>query len=125
MFDIDDFKNINDSYGHKAGDMVLVLLAQLINDFVRQSDIVARIGGEEFVILLPKTTLNGAKSFSESLRNKIQKASFKIDSIELKITVSMGLTLFKNKETMNETLNRADIGLYQSKRAGKNRLTCS
>lgn len=125
IFDIDNFKKINDNHGHKSGDIVLIDVSKLIKKFSRKSDIVARFGGEEFVILLPHTTLDGAIKFSESLRKEIETKTILVDNLQLNITVSMGLTTFKESESLYETLHRADESLYEAKRKGKNQLRYS
>jgi len=89
LIDIDDFKTINDSYGHLAGDAVLTGLASIMKECIRKNDFAARYGGEEFVILFPKTNLKLAEEICERLRNKIEKEVFEIDNRTLKITVSI------------------------------------
>jgi diguanylate cyclase (GGDEF)-like protein len=123
MIDIDRFKNVNDTYGHQIGDYVLSSLSELMNQYKRASDVIARYGGEEFVILLPKTSREGAIIYSENLRKKIESSDIKIDNLTLNITVSMGLTLFKENESIYSAINRADEGLYLSKRNGRNQVT--
>jgi len=122
MFDIDDFKKINDTYGHQVGDKVLVELAKNLKNFSRRSDIIARVGGEEFLILLPNTSLANAKIHCDNLRKMIENLRIKDGKNEIKFTVSMGLTRFKNKDTLNSVLLRTDDSLYQVKRNGKNHL---
>lgn len=124
MFDIDDFKKINDTYGHHMGDEVLITLAKHLKQFNRKSDIIARIGGEEFLILLPNTAIEGAKIHCENLRKKIEDIEI-VDEEKnqtIKFTVSMGLTSFKDDDTLDSVLLRVDDGLYTVKRTGKNRL---
>jgi diguanylate cyclase (GGDEF)-like protein len=123
MIDIDRFKNVNDTYGHQIGDYVLSSLSELMNQYKRASDVIARYGGEEFVILLPKTSREGAIIYSENLRKKIESSDIKIDNLTLNITVSMGLTLFKENESIYSAINRADEGLYLSKRNRRNQVT--
>ncbi len=88
----------------------------------RESDVLARYGGEEFVVLLPNTSLEGARIYSENLRKEIEKQAIKIGELNLYITVSMGLTIFKKHDNIGTALDRADESLYISKRNGKNQL---
>ncbi|MFO7887795.1 MAG: cache domain-containing protein [Eubacteriales bacterium] len=118
MFDIDDFKNINDTYGHNKGDEVLVKISEISKDNVRSTDTISRYGGEEFLIVLPNTSLDTAYDISERIRKSISKIS--IDEIE-NITVSLGLTKYKSFEPISDFINRADKAMYKAKELGKNR----
>ncbi|MDQ7043331.1 MAG: GGDEF domain-containing protein [Sulfurimonas sp.] len=124
IIDIDNFKNINDKYGHSAGDYVLKQLASLLEDNTRDSDIVARFGGEEFVILLPYTNKVGAFKIAEELRISIANQDFKINNNDnyIKVTISLGIDSMDNYEDteISDVLNRADRALYQAKENGKN-----
>lgn len=120
IFDIDDFKRINDTYGHPIGDLVLSSLANIVVNNSRKSDIISRIGGEEFMILFPNTDLESAKEHSEFLRKKIETTTVSKDGLNLYITVSMGLTTIDYKDTLETAITRADNNLYQAKRSGKN-----
>jgi diguanylate cyclase (GGDEF)-like protein len=122
MFDIDDFKKINDTYGHHVGDKVLIDLALNLKKFSRRSDIIARVGGEEFLILLPNTSLENAKKHCENLRKMIENLKIKDGEHNISFTVSMGLTHFKDDDTLDSVLLRTDNSLYQVKRSGKNSL---
>lgn len=124
MLDIDHFKRINDQYGHCVGDEVLVDLASLLIKNTRQYDSIARVGGEEFIILLPNTTLDQAKVIAENLRLKISKHKFKInDKEKLTVTASFGATECDLvKDGWLKILQRADNGLYQAKAAGRNQV---
>lgn len=112
IIDIDFFKKINDIYGHIKADEILKRLADVLKSQARKSDIVARFGGEEFIILLPETSLEKAKRFSSRLRSKI-----KSDEILKKynVTVSGGLTEYKKKDTKSKFKKRADKALYKAK----------
>lgn len=122
MLDIDHFKRINDSYGHGQGDHVLIQVAEVLTRNTRQYDSVARIGGEEFIILLPDTSIAQAKLMAEKLRRKIAEHDYKVqvnDSIE--VTASFGVTERESeKDNWLKILERADNGLYQAKSAGRN-----
>ncbi len=119
FFDIDHFKHINDQYGHLAGDKVLKRLSHLLQKRLRKSDIAARWGGEEFVILLPDTALEAIYQMAESLRSLIAHESFEINT---RITCSFGATILKEDEGAEGLLKRADGLLYQAKEGGRNRV---
>ena len=120
IFDIDKFKHINDTYGHDVGDIVLKELATLISKKIRQQDIFARWGGEEFVLLLQTDDLVIAEKIVEKLRSDIEKAEF---STVKHITVSVGISDFKNfNQTFEEVFKNADNALYQAKTNGRNRV---
>jgi diguanylate cyclase len=114
IFDIDNFKRINDEHGHLYGDRILQEFAKLMSDSVRETDVLARYGGEEFVIVMPETDLAGASVICERLRDKIER--------ELTITVSGGLTASSPDENQQTLLAHADLALYQAKSAGRNRI---
>jgi diguanylate cyclase len=124
MVDIDHFKRINDTHGHAIGDVAIGHVARLLMRDRRVSDIVARYGGEELLLLLPHTPLDGALSLAERLRYLIEKTPFRTVSGEDSLTVSMGVALFKlNMRQPEELLEAADQALYRSKHAGRNRVT--
>ncbi|MBS4050755.1 MAG: diguanylate cyclase [Methylomonas sp.] len=121
VWDIDFFKNINDTYGHKSGDKALQVIAKLLSKHCREADFVARFGGEEFVMLLPETTLPSALKMADKLRENIEKSSFHANGDRLSITLSCGIAQY-NKGDDNESLFiRADGALYQAKQNGRNR----
>lgn len=119
LVDIDDFKLLNDRYGHAAGDRVLAAAAQLINLQIRESDYVARYGGEEFALLLPHTPLEGATALGEKIRTAMSEHEFPIEErdIVVRVTVSVGVALYST--TTDETFDAADRALYEAKAAGK------
>ena len=123
MLDIDNFKNINDTYGHAAGDEVLIHFSSICKEIARTLDIVARIGGEEFVIMLPETDRDGAYTFAERLREKVFNSSAYIEDKEIKYTVSIGISLCElDKDSdVNTILQRADKALYRAKESGRNK----
>lgn len=122
IVDLDYFKSINDQYGHPAGDAVLRLFATVTDSVSRQSDIVGRLGGEEFALLLPSTTAEEAVEFSQRLHEAINKAVLKYKDAMIKYTASIGLTSFDphSDDDLDTLLARADSALYQAKRNGRN-----
>jgi polar amino acid transport system substrate-binding protein len=118
FFDIDHFKNINDTYGHEFGDYVLQNLSKLIKESIRSSDYFGRWGGEEFLIILPDTSYENALKIAEKLRKKIAVHSFK----NVKITSSFGVTEFKRGESVDNIMARADEALYEAKESGRNQV---
>jgi len=117
IFDIDKFKLVNDTYGHQTGDLVLKELVNLINSRIRKTDLLARWGGEEFVLLLIDTHLHQAVVLIEELRKLIESCVFK----EVKhITVSFGVTQCLKEDSVNSIISRADNLMYQAKRSGRN-----
>jgi two-component system cell cycle response regulator len=126
--DIDHFKQINDTYGHDAGDKVLKEFADRIKKVVRGDDVACRTGGEEFVIVLPETSMPAACSIAERLRKTISESPFDLDlpSGPFQLTVSIGLSsLDAVAETPAQLLKRADIALYEAKRSGRNRVVAA
>ncbi len=121
LFDLDDFKKINDTYGHNIGDKVLKEVAKVVKGKLRKSDIFARWGGEEFVIILPHTDLSGAKVVAEKLRAAVE--GLNIPELRgKKVTASFGVTLLREGETLENGVFRADVALYKAKKLGKNRV---
>ncbi len=121
IWDIDDFKKVNDTYGHKAGDKVLITIATLLKDKIRETDFIARFGGEEFVMLLPETEVAQAQAVVEKLRVGIEECEFHHGEQRVGITVSGGMTQFKKGDTPEIAFERADQFLYKAKDSGKNR----
>ncbi|WP_456428307.1 sensor domain-containing diguanylate cyclase [Nitratifractor sp.] len=120
LFDIDFFKQINDRYGHQVGDEILKEIAGLLKSSTRKTDIVARWGGEEFLILCPQSDVSGALRFAESLRILVQNHVF---SRKIHMTISLGIAHFnRDKDTIEEVINRADINMYKAKRKGRNQV---
>lgn len=119
MADLDDFKKINDSYGHTAGDRGLVAFAGLILEQSRIEDLAARIGGEEFALLLPRTDADEAYSLAERIRSSLEGMDVLKDGS--KITVSQGISELREKENLDKLLSRADKAMYRAKQNGKNR----
>jgi len=119
--DIDFFKKINDNYGHKAGDRALVAIAQAISYHVRASDFLARVGGEEFVVLLPETDVEGARAAAEKIRSGVERLAFVHGGQRVPITLSGGVAEFAAGDTPDEVYSRADKSLYSAKQQGRNR----
>jgi len=119
IVDIDHFKLFNDKYGHLVGDEVLVMLAQYINDSLRNTDIFARWGGEEFVILFKSTKLEDAKLVSDKLRDGVSKLKHELAG---NITASFGLTQYKYGDTLTKMFKRCDDALYKAKANGRDRV---
>jgi diguanylate cyclase len=121
IWDIDLFKRVNDSFGHEAGDRLLRGVADLLDRNKRTEDFLARIGGEEFVLLLPMTPLEGASAVAEKLRSVIEAAAFRHHGEPVQVTVSAGLTEFRAGDTPTTVYERADRAMYQAKQQGRNR----
>jgi diguanylate cyclase (GGDEF)-like protein len=126
MIDLDHFKQVNDEFGHWAGDRVLRRAAKLIQEQCRAHDTVARYGGEEFTVILPETGREGALALAEKLRAAVEAQEFKIGPEKpLRLTISLGLVSLEgaeqNEHDVDAVINRADLALYQAKEAGRNR----
>jgi diguanylate cyclase (GGDEF)-like protein/PAS domain S-box-containing protein len=127
MLDIDHFKIINDTHGHKAGDVVLQQLGHILRDTLRTVDIIGRVGGEEFAILLPETDLKGATEIAERLREKVANSDVILETgLTLHFMISIGVATMKDKGVKLDTLlNLADMALYQAKKSGRNKVCVS
>ncbi len=117
LFDIDNFKGINDTHGHKVGDEILIAIAILVQNNVRESDVLARWGGEEFIIIFPETTMETANEKAETLRIKISDEIF---PASIKVTCSFGVTSYLKEDTSDTVFIRCDNALYAAKSKGKN-----
>lgn len=117
MFDIDFFKQVNDDYGHDVGDIVLQQLSTLVFNEVRSIDLFGRLGGEEFLIIMPKTNLSEAKESSERLRKVVESYVFENG---LKITISLGVANYRTNQKISSLMKMADLALYQAKESGRN-----
>lgn len=123
IFDIDHFKNINDSYGHLAGDAVLKQLAELVKANIRREDFLARYGGEEFAIILPEIDHPSAMVMAEKVRSLVEAEKFKFEKITIPVTISLGVTTHEG--SLGEALDfikEADQNLYEAKRSGRNKV---
>jgi diguanylate cyclase (GGDEF)-like protein len=124
MIDIDHFKDINDTYGHLAGDSVLRELAWILQKRLRPDDELGRYGGEEFCAILPETPLDGATRIAEELRTMVEQHSFVVEGERIKVTISIGAAELQKGMDLKGFYKSADELLYQAKRAGRNRV-CS
>lgn len=120
VVDIDLFKRVNDSYGHQAGDKVLAVIAKVLAKQVRDTDFVARFGGEEFILLMPETTLQAALQVADVLRESIAQCEFHFKGNPVPITASCGIAEFRQGDTIDPVFKRADLALYQAKQQGRN-----
>ncbi|MCC8419080.1 MAG: PleD family two-component system response regulator [Rickettsia endosymbiont of Glossina mortisans submortisans] len=124
MCDIDNFKHVNDTYGHQAGDKVLTIVSRILKNTLRVTDLIARFGGEEFTILLTDIDISKAIETAERVRAKIEYMNFHIENqIEpLKKTISIGVTEYKKEESIESFIERADKAMYEAKTTGKNKV---
>ncbi len=121
MFDIDKFKNINDTYGHDVGDVVICEIVNILNDNLRESDLMARFGGEEFCVLLEHISLEDTQSLFEKIRDKFEKNIITIGDLEIKYTVSVGIC-YGLEEDLEAMIKKSDDGLYYCKNNGRNQI---
>ncbi len=123
LFDIDHFKLVNDDYGHHCGDLVLMKIARLVNETMRARDIFSRLGGEEFVILLPDTDVDKAKAIAVRVNEKIGQYNFHHLGINRAITLSIGVANIKDTAAVfDDILHAADLAMYQAKQQGRNQM---
>jgi diguanylate cyclase (GGDEF)-like protein len=127
LFDLDDFKKINDTYGHLVGDAVLKDLVSRVIENIRTVDVFARYGGEEFALILPETDRNGAEVLTQRIRNAIMGHPFTYAQQSIYYTISMGVTIYQSTSAIKKDLliDQADAAMYAAKRAGKNRISLS
>jgi two-component system, cell cycle response regulator len=125
LLDVDHFKHINDRRGHASGDIVLTEVGSLLNKAVRTCDIVARWGGEEFVLVLPSTSLDGAEQVAERVREMLEQAKIKdANGDHIPVTASFGVASYMGAETLEQVVDRADRAMYLAKSGGRNRVVC-
>lgn len=120
MADLDHFKSINDTYGHQVGDQVLAAFGQVMQASIRQEDLAARFGGEEFIIMLPGTTLEDATILAERLRESLENLTF--PPLKTRVTASFGIAQYRPDDTFETLVKRTDEALYAAKAAGRNRV---
>ena len=131
LFDLDDFKAVNDKFGHQAGDKMLQKLTQVCSNWLRTADFIGRYGGEEFMVVCPNTDIDGAMALAERIRIAVEQTNFKFSGQKLKMTISIGVTeLFNHLENhvapinevqlMHDFIDAADTAMYEAKKAGKN-----
>ena len=124
IVDIDHFKHINDEFGHAAGDKVLKEVVDKLKQELRKGDLIGRLGGEEFAILLPDTSPKDTHALADRLRSKVENLTLTLEKKTVKVTISIGMT-FSDKldETWHSMFNRADIELYKAKNRGRNQIS--
>ena len=124
ILDLDHFKNINDTYGHDVGDIVLIKVAALLKELVREHDTVARVGGEEFAVIAPFAGENQIIPFAERFRKKISELNIEVDNVVIRPTVSIGIAVSTedNIVDVKDIYKRADLRLYEAKKLGRNRV---
>lgn len=127
LFDVDHFKRCNDTYGHLAGDQVLRELAALVRGAVRRHDVVARVGGEEFAVLMPTTALDGGATLADAVREKVAQASIVHEGVTIPVTISIGVVEAGEVSDgdVDGLLAKADARLYAAKHAGRNRVVAA
>jgi diguanylate cyclase (GGDEF)-like protein len=123
MIDIDHFKNVNDTYGHTSGDMVLIEIARRLREGMRHYDLICRYGGEEFLVVAPETTVQRAHELAERLRMLVSEHLLDVEATPpISITISAGVTQLVAGESVEEMLSRSDTALYRAKELGRNRV---
>jgi diguanylate cyclase (GGDEF)-like protein len=123
IFDIDHFKQVNDTFGHPAGDDVIIAISRAAEKSIRMSDVLARYGGEEFAVILPEATFSDAKEVAERIRRDIEKLTVQVSGKEIKVTVSVGYTSYRHRSHIKEKgpiISLADRALYTAKQSGRN-----
>lgn len=125
MLDLDHFKNVNDSHGHPAGDEVLRGFVQTVKEVLRESDVIGRIGGEEFAVLLPNTTQEGARALADRILAAVRASPVRFEGHSIAYTVSIGASDFTTQKSFGELLAESDAALYRAKKAGRDRLEVS
>jgi diguanylate cyclase (GGDEF)-like protein len=122
ILDIDNFKMINDMYGHLAGDAILIRVAKLILETIRETDIAFRIGGEEFLVSISGSDAAGIERLAERLRKKVEATTVYFEGKQMQFTISLGVSYFGLNDTQNELISRADKAMYTAKNSGKNQV---
>lgn len=123
IFDIDNFKNVNDVHGHLAGDEILKKIASILKDTLREQDISGRIGGEEFLTILPETTVDGAFILANRVRKRVEEFELIFHKSKIKITISAGISQFElHSSDITNLFKMADNALYKAKKSGKNKV---
>ncbi len=122
MLDIDHFKKVNDTYGHPVGDLVIKALADICSNALRPHDILARFGGEEFVLTLPQTDIGGAHVVAERIRTMVEQNEVLTEAGPVRFTVSIGISTYLRGKGFEQVIERADQALYRAKQSGRNRV---
>ena len=125
MFDIDHFKKINDVHGHLAGDFVLKELARIVQARIRRDEVFARYGGEEFAIILPETTLEGARALAEGLREKIEQSRFVFQDETIRVTISIGVAMLARGATARASTSSSAPTRSSTRRSAAAATACS
>lgn len=126
LLDVDHFKKVNDTHGHLVGDQVLRQMGALLQEMGRKSDVLARYGGEELILLMPETDRDGAMRAADKIRQAVESMEIKLDAGgTLKITASVGVALYQPASTVQQFIEAADLALYQAKHSGRNRVELS
>jgi diguanylate cyclase (GGDEF)-like protein len=120
LADIDDFKRVNDSYGFNCGDEVLVEIANVLKSCLRSEDVCARWGGEEFLLLLPETTIEGAEAVAQKICQSVTMTEFRVNKPGIRVTISLGVCEYSQEQTTFECISKAEQALLKAKQAGKN-----
>jgi len=120
LADVDFFKKVNDEYGHEVGDKVLLMVAGMLKSSLRKQDVVARWGGEKFLVLLPETTSEQAQQLLEGVREQIAQTGLWDEERNIQVTVTLGIAAMQKGETIDAVMNYADIALYRGKKNGRN-----
>jgi diguanylate cyclase (GGDEF)-like protein len=123
LADLDAFKNINDTYGHAAGDVALLTVARTLSNCLRASDAVGRWGGDEFLAILPGITREALAEASEKIRKLVAKSTVAVDGTQISVTISLGVAMVAPGDSPQSLLKRADQHLYTSKQSGRNRVS--
>jgi diguanylate cyclase (GGDEF)-like protein len=121
--DIDDFKDINDKKGHVVGDNILQVISTLFRNSLRETDIIARFGGDELIILLPGIDIEGGKKLVEKLRSILENSTEIQEMLSYKLTASFGISAYQENDDRETILHRVDKAMYLSKKKGKNRVS--
>lgn len=124
VWDVDKFKSVNDTYGHKAGDKVLTTIAKLLHTQIRETDFLARYGGEEFIMLTSGAELGAARELAEKLRKAVETCGFHFRGEAVTITISCGISAFRDGDSVENAFERADKAMYRAKQAGRNQIAC-
>ncbi|MER0239697.1 GGDEF domain-containing protein [Fulvimarina sp. MAC8] len=122
LLDLDNFKSINDTYGHDVGDQVLKTVANCLFDFTRHHDVVARLGGEEFAVVAPNMGKSDCAAFAERIREAIGNLVIRTGNLSLRVTVSVGVAVSQRNDEIGQFYKRADVNLYHAKQTGRNRV---
>ena len=124
VIDLDHFKNVNDRFGHEAGDAILQQVAELFRANLRSDDVIARFGGEEFAVALSRIRISETQKVAQRLRRAVEDHAFSYEGQDIRMTASIGLSRYTNGQKLESALREADLLTYQSKKEGRNRVSC-